>query len=90
MRRVTVAAAPLLLLLLASPVSWAANSQLFKCVDGGRTVYQQQACPVTQHVEASASGAHASAKSASEPAAKVTARLRPPSGPASSAPATPR
>ena len=28
------------------------RSQLFKCVDGGRTVYQQQACPASRRAEA--------------------------------------
>ncbi len=89
MRAASLVAA-LLLLPLAATLSSAANSQLFKCVEGGRTVYQQQACPVTREVESSASGVHAAAKSASEPAAKVSTRLRPVSPPASSAHATPR
>jgi hypothetical protein len=77
--------------LLALP-SWslAAAPQLFKCVDGGRTVYQQQACPVTSQAEPAASAAHGSAKVASEPAPRVTARLKPASPPASSGLATPR
>ncbi len=78
-------------LLLGVP-SWsmAASPQLFKCVEGGRTVYQQQACPVTSQPEPAASGPAATTKIASEPATKVAVRLRPASPPASSAPATPR
>jgi hypothetical protein len=33
----------------------AASQLLYKCVDGGRTVYQQQACPVSAMPDAPAS-----------------------------------
>jgi hypothetical protein len=69
-----------------------AASQLYKCVDGGRTVYQQQACSVSSQPEAAASAPRIGAK-ASAPAADAASaaprKLRSPS-PASSAPATPR
>lgn len=90
MKRPTLACAALLVLIASS--SMAATPQLFKCVDGGHTVYQQLPCPLTAQVESAASGARAPAKAqaASEPAGKIAARLRPASPPASSAPATPR
>ncbi len=89
MKRPALACATLLLL-IAPSWSMAASPQLYKCVDGGRTVYQQLPCPVTAQVESAESGARASAKvqAASEPAAKVASRLKPASPPASSAPAT--
>lgn len=68
-----------------------AGSQLFKCVEGGRTVYQQQACPPSSQPEPAASAPNAAAK-ASAPALATAAdgrKVRSPS-PASSAPATPR
>ncbi len=90
MRRASLAcAAPLLLSLLAPAVS-SAGSQLFKCVEGGHTVYQQQACPVSAQADAASSGAYVAQKFASEPVAKVVARVKPASPGASSAPATPR
>jgi len=89
-RRATRALAASLWLLALPSWSLAAAPQLFKCVDGGHTVYQQQACPVTSQAEPAASAAHVSARAASEPAARVTARLKPASPPASSGPATPR
>ena len=39
-----------------------AASQLFKCVEGGRTVYQQQACPVSAQAEPAPSASHPMAK----------------------------
>ena len=69
-----------------------AASQLYKCVDGGRTVYQQQACSVSSQPEAAATGPNTATK-ASTPAADAASaaprKLRP-SSPASSVPATPR
>jgi hypothetical protein len=66
-------------------------SQLFKCVEGGRTVYQQQACPVSSQPEpAASSAARLAAKTAvagSDAASAPARKLRPPSL-ASSAPAT--
>lgn len=89
MKRAALATFGSLLLALAPGAASATGAQLFKCVDGGHTVYQQQACPVTSHgPDAGASGAP-SAGAASGPAAKVS-RVRPASRPASSAPATPR
>ncbi len=65
--------------------------QLFKCVEGGRTIYQQQACPVSAQAEptpgaprVAARTAAASTDAASAPPAR---RIKPPS-PASSEPAT--
>jgi hypothetical protein len=67
-----------------APASAWAGSQLFKCVDGGRTIYQQQACSVSEP-EAPASAAKA------EPASLAAARkVKPASASASAAPATPR
>ena len=87
MRRALCAAAASLLLAVPS-WSMAASPQLFKCVEGGRTVYQQQACPVSSQLEPAASGPTSTSKAASEPATRVAARLKPASPPASSAPAT--
>ena len=64
-----------------------AASQMYKCVENGRTVYQQQACNQQHESAASAARPPASAASAAAPAAAKP--LRRPS-PASSAPATPR
>ena len=76
-----------------------AASQLHKCIDGGRTVYQQQACSASAQPEtpvsvaAQPSAANAAAK-ASAPiahaAAVAPAKVRASPSPASSAPATPR
>ena len=84
----TLCAAAASLLLAMSSWSLAASPQLFKCVESGRTVYQQQACPVTSQLESAASSPAGMIRIASEPATKVAARLRPASPPASSAPAT--
>jgi hypothetical protein len=86
-------------LLTASCTGAFAASKLYKCVDGGRTVYQQQACPPSAQPEAAASAAtKASAPSSLAKAStsggdaeavaprKVTA----PSSSASSASAKPR
>ena len=62
-----------------------AASQMYKCVENGRTVYQQQAC--NPHPDAAASAAKGPASAASD--ASSPRKLRRPS-PASSAPATPR
>jgi hypothetical protein len=81
------------LALFALPGEGDAAAQLFKCIEGGRTVYQQQACPVSAQAEpvASAAGTMARADAASVPAPAANARkLRPASQPASSVPATPR
>ena len=91
MRRAALAGTAALLLSLLTPTgSSAAGPRLFKCIDGGRTVYQQQACPVTSQVDAAPSPVRASAKAASEPAPRATARLKQASPTASSVPATPR
>lgn len=89
MTRAASAIGAVLLTLLAPVHASAAGPQLFKCMDGSRTVYQQQACAVTSQVEVAASGSRASSKAASEPIAKV-ARIKPASSTASSALATPR
>jgi hypothetical protein len=79
-------------LALASLVGPAgAAPQMYKCVEGGRTVYQQQACPVTPQADAPAASAPKPAASAASDAASAAARkLRRPLPPASSVPATPR
>jgi hypothetical protein len=67
-----------------------AASQLYKCVERGRTIYQQQACAVSpQEAPASAPGLTVHASAASEPAPAGTGKVKR-SSPASSAPATPR
>jgi hypothetical protein len=78
--------------LLAAAHPGHAGSQLFKCVDGGRTVYQQQACPSSAQSEPMASSPRTLAKAdaASAPASAGALRLRPDSSAASSAPAKPR
>lgn len=65
-------------------------SQLFKCVDGGRTVYQQQACPVSSQPEPASAPARLTARTgaASAEAASAPRKVKP-SSPVSSAPATP-
>jgi hypothetical protein len=79
--------------LLAAPCAEAlAGTQLFKCVDGGRTVYQQQACSVSSQPDPAASAPRPGAK-ASGPAAETVSstaprKLRASSSPASAAPAT--
>ena len=84
----TLARFALALATLAAGSAFAA-SQMHKCVEGGRTVYQQQACPVASQVEA-APAAASGAKAASEQAANLAARVRPALAPASAAPAMPR
>jgi hypothetical protein len=64
-----------------------AAAQMYKCVENGRTVYQQQACNPQPEPEASAAKAPASA--ASDASSAAGKKVRRPS-PASSAPATPR
>jgi uncharacterized iron-regulated membrane protein len=77
-------AASLALALAGIAAPAAAGSQLFKCVDGGRTVYQQQACPASTAAEpASALKAEAASQTAPR-------KLKPPSASASAAPATSR
>jgi len=86
--------------LLAGPWTAAfAASKLFKCVDGGRTVYQQQACPTSAQPEAAPSApAKASAPSSlakasgsgSDAATDAPRKVMAPSSPASAAPAKPR
>ena len=80
--------------LLAAPcTAVVAASQLFKCVDGGRTVYQQQACSPSTQPESAASAAQATARvsaAVTDPAASAPRRIRASSLPASAALATPR
>jgi len=64
-----------------------AAAQMYKCVENGRTVYQQQAC--NPQPEAAASAAKPPASAASDGSSGAGNKLRRPS-PASSAPATPR
>jgi hypothetical protein len=89
------AAAGFLTFAMTAPGSFAAT-QMFKCIIGGRTVYQQQACPA----DADPPKAAASAGAASSPSGSASAsapspgaaprKPRPAERPASSAPATPR
>jgi hypothetical protein len=69
-----------------------AATQMYKCVEGGRTVYQQQACSVSAAPElaASAPSVPAKASAATDPGSAAAAKLRRPSPAASSAPAKPR
>jgi hypothetical protein len=92
------------LVLVGASLIWSctaafAASQLFKCVEGGRTVYQQQACsPSAQPEPAPGTPAKGSAPAsmakASAPAGPATlvsqGKVKTPSSPASSALATPR
>lgn len=79
---------------LAAPCAGSfAASQLFKCVDGGRVVYQQQACPVSSQPDGAASAARIGAKASAPMADASTAaprKLRSSASPASAVPATPR
>jgi len=83
MKRPCRAASLLALAFAASAGPAIAGSQLFKCLDGGRTVYQQQACSVSTAVDPPASAVKAEAASQAAPR-----KLKPAS--ASAAPATPR
>ena len=66
-----------------------AAPQMYKCVENGRTVYQQQACNPQPAAEPAASAAHPPASAASDASATATKKIRRPS-PASSASAMPR
>ena len=66
-----------------------AAPQMYKCVENGRTVYQQQACNPQPQVESAAGTVHPPASAASSASSATTTKLRRPS-PASSVPATPR
>ena len=66
-----------------------AASQMYKCVENGRTVYQQQACNPQPQVEAAASAAHPPASAVSDAPSAAAKKIKRPS-PASSAPAKPR
>jgi hypothetical protein len=70
-----------------------AATQMFKCISGGRTIYQQQACPVGAEPASApaAAAASAPARNASAVVAPAAARkVRPASRPASGVPAKPR
>ena len=70
-----------------------AASQLYKCVDGGRTVYQQQACSPSTQPDAASTVSPAMAKSSApsaDPASSAPRRIRASPSPASAALATPR
>ncbi len=87
LRRIVVAATAAL---LALPCAGAfAASQLFKCIESGRTVYQQQACPVSSQPDAASSLAVKASAPAADAASATPRRLKS-SSPASSAPATRR
>ncbi len=77
-------------LVLAGGTGAFAAPQMYKCVENGHTVYQQQACnPQPPGEPPTASASHVPAAAASEAAPAATKKLRRPA-PASSAPATPR
>ena len=70
-----------------------AASKLFKCVEGGRTVYQQQACSPSAQPEVAASAPRATTKSSApgaDAAPSAPHKLKAPSSPASTVPATRR
>jgi len=77
---------------LAWPCAGAfAASQLHKCVDGGRTVYQQQACSPSAQPEPVATAPHASSKASApstDTASIAPRKIKAPSAAASAAPAT--
>jgi hypothetical protein len=89
------AAAGLLAFAAAGPTSLAAT-QMFKCIIGGRTVYQQQACPADADPPKAAasagvaSNASSSASAAAPSPGAAPRKPRPAEHPASSVPATPR
>lgn len=63
----TIACLILVPMLSTFAMATQAQSKMFKCVSGGRTVYQQTACPVA----AQADEAKASAPAASSPRAET-------------------
>jgi hypothetical protein len=66
-----------------------AATQMFKCIVAGRTIYQQQACPVTAEPPASATASGAIPGAASAATESSAARkIKPASRAASAAPAT--
>jgi len=79
---------------LAGPGAGAfAASQLYKCVDGGRTVYQQQACSPSTQPDAASTVSPAMAKASApsaDSASSAPRRIRALPSPASAALATPR
>ena len=86
----TLARVALALATLAAGSAFAA-SQMHKCVEGGRTVYQQQACSVSPASEQAASAPRAADRASDAADAGSAARkLRRPSPAASTARATPR
>jgi hypothetical protein len=87
-RQLTAAAAFVLAAFVA--VEAGAATQMYKCVAGGRTVYQQQACAVSEAPEPAASAASGAAKASApaDPGSAAARKLRRPSPPVSSAPAT--
>jgi hypothetical protein len=83
------------LVTLAAPGGDAvAATQMFKCVIGGRTIYQQQACSAEAELPkasaAAAAGASAPAAAVSASPAASVRKAKPASRAASSVPATPR
>jgi hypothetical protein len=88
MRRLAVAVA---VVFAALPCAAGAAPTMYKCIEGGRTVYQQQACPVHPDSEPAASAAPFATKAsaAAEPAAGER-KVKRPSPAASPASATPR
>jgi hypothetical protein len=71
-----------------------AATQMFKCIIGGRTVYQQQACPADAEPPKDASTMAAATRPPADASATASAaaprKPKPGAPPASSVPATPR
>ena len=80
-------------LLAATCADALAGTQMFKCVGGGRTVYQQQACSVSSQPDVAASAPRSAAKASAPPADTVSVaprKLKASASPASAVLATPR
>jgi hypothetical protein len=88
-RRRALAALGVAAVLAGASGAPAAAPQLFKCLDGKRVVYQQQACSVSMQPEPVGHAPDAAAKAGAEAASAAPRKLKPPLPP-SSAPATPR
>ena len=75
-------------LALAAGGDAVAAAKMYKCIENGRTVYQQQACNPQPQAETAASAARPQASAAADASAAAKKVKRP--SPASSANATPR
>ena len=63
------------------------GSQMFKCIEGGRTIYQQRACAVTAQPESAASAPHATPKASSPVASASTGAAKVRQAPPAASPA---